>query len=72
MFAGTDACVTPVRSFAESEFDPQLASRGTLRRRDGELEAAPAPRFSRSSAADGAPAVTVDFDDALRDWPVVE
>lgn len=50
VFAGTDACVTPVREMAESAADPHLAVRGTVTLDDaGSPVAAPAPRFSRSS-----------------------
>jgi alpha-methylacyl-CoA racemase len=55
-FAGTDACVTPILDFDEAAADPHLVARGTYLRRDGVLQAAPAPRFSRSSTthpADG-------------------
>jgi alpha-methylacyl-CoA racemase len=68
VFSGTDACVTPVLSFAEAEFEPQLAARGTFRRLDGELAAAPAPRFSRTPARDGVPSRAVDLDRLVVDW----
>ena len=67
-FSGTDACVTPVLTFEEAAADPQLAARGTLNRDDGHLEAAPAPRFSRSGHAPGATAVEIDVAAALDDW----
>jgi alpha-methylacyl-CoA racemase len=51
-FAGTQACVTPVLDFEEAAADPHLAARGTYVRRDGTLESAPAPRFSRSGTRD--------------------
>ncbi|SOC57786.1 CaiB/BaiF CoA transferase family protein [Ornithinimicrobium cerasi] len=44
--AGTDACVTPVLTFAEAAGHPHLRARGTYVERDGTLQAAPAPRFS--------------------------
>lgn len=68
VFRGTDACVTPVLTFEEAVDHPQLAARGTLRRSGGGVDAAPAPRFSRSAAAAGAPAVAVDLADVLRGW----
>ena len=46
-FAGGEACVTPVLDFEEAAAHPHLAARGTFLRRDGVLQAAPAPRFSR-------------------------
>lgn len=49
VFAGTDACVTPVRDMAESPDDPHLRARGTITLdASGFPVAAPAPRFSRS------------------------
>ena len=68
VFAGTDACVTPVLSAAEAEFHPHLAARGTLRRRDGVLEAAAAPRFSRSSTPEPARGRVVPLADVLLEW----
>lgn len=44
-FEGSDACVTPVLTFAEAAQHPHLAARGTYVERDGRLQAAPAPRF---------------------------
>lgn len=50
VFDGTDACVTPVLSYAEAERDEHLTSRGTLVEVDGVVQPAPAPRFSRTPA----------------------
>ncbi|MBL7493342.1 CoA transferase [Frankia sp. AgB1.9] len=47
-FAGTDACVAPVLTWAEAPANPQLAARGTLVERAGVWQPAPAPRFTRS------------------------
>jgi alpha-methylacyl-CoA racemase len=47
-FAGIDACVTPVLSYAETAGHPHLAERGTVLEVDGVTQAAPAPRFSRT------------------------
>jgi len=49
-FDGTDACVSPVLSFAEAPQGAHLAARGTLIEVDGVVQAAPAPRFSRTPA----------------------
>jgi alpha-methylacyl-CoA racemase len=49
IFEGTDGCVAPVLDFAEAARHPHNQSRQTFSSRDGFLEAAPAPRFSRSS-----------------------
>ncbi|MFT4263727.1 MAG: CaiB/BaiF CoA-transferase family protein [Nocardioides sp.] len=46
VFAGSDACVSPVVSLREAPRHPHLAARGTLREVDGEIVPAPAPRFS--------------------------
>ena len=50
-FDGTDACVTPVLSYAEAAKAPHLAARGTLSGSGRHVVAAPAPRFSRSGPA---------------------
>ncbi|MBV9750685.1 MAG: CoA transferase [Acetobacteraceae bacterium] len=48
---GTDACFAPVLDLAEAAAHPHNASRGTLEQRDGVVQPAPAPRFSRTPAA---------------------
>ena len=70
IFAGTDACVSPVLSFAEAESEAHLAARGTLVEIDGVVQAAPAPRFSRSTTElQTAPArEAVSTQDVLSDW----
>ena len=50
IFADGDACVAPVLSLAEAPSDPQLAARLTYVDRDGVVQPAPAPRFSRTPA----------------------
>ncbi|MQA03381.1 MAG: CoA transferase [Streptosporangiales bacterium] len=57
VFAGTDACVTPVLTFAEAVADEHLAARATLQELAGVPQASPAPRFSRTPAATPAPPV---------------
>jgi alpha-methylacyl-CoA racemase len=49
-FAGTDACVTPVLTFAEAPAHPHNVSRGSYVELDGIPQPAPAPRFSRTPA----------------------
>ncbi|ANY07369.1 CaiB/BaiF CoA transferase family protein [Pseudonocardia sp. HH130630-07] len=69
VFAGTDACTTPVLSFAEAAEHPHLAARATIVTADGVPQAAPAPRFSRTgttTATRGTDPETVE--DVLRDW----
>ena len=51
VFDGTDACVTPVLTFAEAAVSPHLASRGTLVVLDNVVQPAVAPRFSRTVPA---------------------
>ena len=48
VFEESDACVTPVLSFAEVEDEPHITQRGTFFRDGGNLEPTPAPRFSRT------------------------
>jgi alpha-methylacyl-CoA racemase len=50
IFAGTDACVTPVLTFEEAARHPHNAQRGVFDRVDGVLHPSPAPRFSRTPA----------------------
>jgi len=50
IFADVDACVSPVLTFAEAAAHPHLAARRTLLPRDGVVEPAAAPRFSRTPA----------------------
>jgi len=47
-FAGTDACVTPVLGFEEAARHPHNLHRANFREGSGGLQAASAPRFSRS------------------------
>lgn len=46
---GTDACLTPVLTFAEALEDAHARERGAFIAIDGVDQAAPAPRFSRSA-----------------------
>jgi alpha-methylacyl-CoA racemase len=69
VFAGTDACVTPVLSFAEVPAHPHLAARGTIVERDGVAQAAPAPRFSRTpTTVPDAPRASEPVEQVLADW----
>ena len=70
-FAGVDACVTPVLDWGEAAADEHLAQRGTLVEVDGSVQAAPAPRFSRSTPRRPAPPRPADDTAAvLADWSV--
>lgn len=68
-FAGSDACVAPVMDWAEAPAHPQMAARGILTAPGGVVQAAPAPRFSRTPAAPPAPppAPGADTEAALRE-----
>jgi alpha-methylacyl-CoA racemase len=68
VFADTDACVTPVLTFAEAAAHPHLVERGTLPTVDGVTQAAPAPRFSRSATPVPGPAAPSDAAAVLASW----
>lgn len=53
IFVGTDACVSPVLTWAEASGNEHIAARGSLVELDGVTQHAPAPRFSRTPS--GAP-----------------
>jgi alpha-methylacyl-CoA racemase len=69
-FGDSDACVAPVRSFAEAPDDPHLAARGTFATVAGVAQPAPAPRFSRTPGAVAGPPPERGQHGAaaLRDW----
>ena len=46
LLTGTDACYAPVITLAEARRHPHLQARGTFTEVDGEVQPAPAPRFS--------------------------
>jgi alpha-methylacyl-CoA racemase len=50
VFAGTDACVTPVLTWSEAATNDHLNARSTVITAHGVEQAAPAPRFSRTPA----------------------
>jgi alpha-methylacyl-CoA racemase len=67
VFAGTDACVTPVLSMREAMQHPANASRGVFIEADGITQAAPAPRFSETpgSISDRR---SISIDEAIASW----
>lgn len=67
LLEGTDACVTPVLDPPEVEHHPHNVARGLLREVDGVVQAAPAPRFDRTTPeiAWGPPAVGAHTDEVL-------
>jgi alpha-methylacyl-CoA racemase len=54
VFAGTDACVSPVLSMAEAPAHPHALARNAFVEVGGVTQPAPAPRFGRSAAAEPA------------------
>jgi alpha-methylacyl-CoA racemase len=70
VFADSDACCTPVLSFAEVETESHNTERSAFYRENDYLFPAPAPRFSRSvPSAPKAPGVPgADTEAVLRDW----
>ncbi|MEJ2870437.1 CaiB/BaiF CoA-transferase family protein [Actinomycetospora sp. OC33-EN08] len=70
VYAGTDACVTPVLTFDEAAVDPHNIARGVYREVDGVLHPCPAPRFSATPAREPAhpPSGTVSSDSVLARW----
>ena len=65
IFAGTDACVTPVLTWAEAAQNEHLRGRSTLVTANGVDQAAPAPRFSRTppGPVGAPPKVTTSIDE---------
>ena len=59
LFAGVDACVTPVLSLSEAPQHPHNIARGTFVTRDDVVQPAPAPRFSATPAQLDLPPPTV-------------
>ncbi len=71
VFDGTDACVTPVLTWDEAAAAGHLVERGTLVDVDGVVQAAPAPRFSRTASAPPTPVrVGDDTEQVMADWGV--
>ncbi|RKT85546.1 alpha-methylacyl-CoA racemase [Saccharopolyspora antimicrobica] len=72
VFDGTDACVAPVLSMTEAAEHPHVAARESLVRRDGVLQPAPAPRFSRTPNPEPGPVATPgsDTEAVVRDWKI--
>ena len=65
VFDGTDACVTPVLTFAEAAADPHMTTRSAVTVIDNVMQASVAPRFSRSvpSVPEGPARAATDPDD---------
>lgn len=69
-FDGLDVCVAPVLDLDEAPAHPHNRARETFIARDGVVQPAPAPRFSRTPATLGAPPPRPGQDTgaALADW----
>jgi alpha-methylacyl-CoA racemase len=67
---GREVCFAPVLSMAEAPAHPHLRARGTFIERDGVVQPAPAPRFSRTPGAIQRPPARPGehTEEALRDW----
>jgi alpha-methylacyl-CoA racemase len=67
VFAGTDACVSPVLNLAEAPAHPHAQARSAFVDVAGVTQPAPAPRFSRTAAERPAapPRPGADTDDVL-------
>jgi alpha-methylacyl-CoA racemase len=69
IFAGSDACVTPVLAFGEVDTEPHITERNTFYEVDGNLQPMPAPRFSRTAPETPRHAEPVgDIEAVLKDW----
>jgi alpha-methylacyl-CoA racemase len=74
VFGSSDACVAPVLPLSEAFEQPHLAARGTFVDRDGIVQPAPAPRFSRTPASltTSPPAAGQDTREALAAWGITD
>lgn len=71
LLEGTDVCFAPVLTMSEAARHPHVAARGSYLNRDGVMQSAPAPRFSRTPGEAGAPPLAFsDAGDILRGWSV--
>jgi alpha-methylacyl-CoA racemase len=75
VFDGTDACVAPILPMSEATHHPHLEARGTFVEKDGLVQPAPAPRFTRTEATLGlppAPEVGAHTREALTAWGIAD
>jgi alpha-methylacyl-CoA racemase len=70
LLEGTDVCFAPVLSLGEAPHHPHNVERGTFVERDGVVQPAPAPRFSRTSPQIQRPPAHAGqhTDEVLADW----
>lgn len=74
LFDGTDACVWPVLTSEEARQHPHLKARETFIERDGVVQPAPAPRFSKTpgEVRHMGGEQTEKTTDILKDWGLSE
>ena len=74
IFEGSDACFAPVLSMSEAPEHPHMQARKTFVERDGLVQAAPSPRFSRTPGEIQGPPVNPGEHtrDALQSWGLSE
>ena len=75
LFEGTDACVAPVLTMSEAVTHPHMAAREVFVEREGVVQPAPAPRFSRTAATLSTPppvAAGAQTREALTAWGVAD
>lgn len=72
VFEGSDACFSPVLTLEETMQDPENIARGLFVDVDGEMQPAPAPRFSATPAIIPHPAKAGHDTDVLARWGVPE
>jgi alpha-methylacyl-CoA racemase len=74
VFGGSEACTEPVLSLREAAADPHLAARETYLDRDGFIQPAPSPRFSRTPGelSDPAPVPGQHTTAALAEWGLAD
>jgi len=67
---GSDVCFAPVLSMSEAPQHPHMKARGTFLTLAGAVQAAPAPRFSRTTCSVSRPPAHAGqhTDEALSDW----
>ena len=72
LFAGSDACVSPVLDWQEAANHPQMQARSALITVDGVVQPAPAPRFGDDPASTPCPVAEpgADTQAILQDWGI--
>jgi len=73
VFEGTDACVAPILTLSEAAEHPHMSTREVFVEREGVLQPAPAPRFSRTTASlssPPSPKAGADTREALAAWGI--